>query len=134
MRRGYLNYSFDSEPEDLSNDIVETCRILKKGLYIIKVFSVDPLNNTLLLNACYISRKGNFKYYLCDQVDFLRVIDFTTAKHICVYSVLKIDDQQINDEYLNNNFTFYICFENYLDTSQLIICRKYYPDTIETIL
>lgn len=134
MRRGYLNYSFEAELENLSYDVIEACRILKKGLYIIEVFSKDLLNNILLSNACCIFQNGNFNYYLCEHVDFFHMINLADARHICIYSVLEIDKQQINIGYLKDNFTFYICFENYLNTSQLMVCRKYYSDGIETIL
>ena len=134
LRRGYLNYTFDSEPKDLSNDVIEICKKLKKGLYIVEVFSKDLLNNILLSNARYLCQSGNFSYYLCDQIEFCRMIDFANIKHICIYSILELTERQIDAKYLNNNFTFCVCFENYLNTSQLLVCRKYYSTRIAAIL
>jgi hypothetical protein len=134
FRKGFCEFSFESDPKDLSNDVIKVCSVLKKGALIIEVFSQDPLRDAVLLNAHIICHKGNMSYYLCDDIGFLYKIDFASAMHIGIYSVLDADEQKVDAKYLNENFTFFLCFENYLDTSRLTVCRKYYPNGLESDL
>lgn len=134
FRKGFCEFSFESDPTDLSTDVIKVCSALKKGTLIIEVFSQDPLRGTVLLNAHLICQKGNMSYYLCNDIVLLNKIDFTSAKHIGIYSVLDVDEQKVDAKYLNENFAFFICFENYLDTSRLTVCRKYYSNGVESAL
>lgn len=127
---GCTRYSFESEPEHLSNDVIEACRIYKAGIFIIEVFEKDPLIKSLSENAKRIDQHGNLVYYLCDDAEFLRAYKFETARHIRIYSLFLNDQQQITPRYLNDNFAFTICFENYMNVCELIIRRRYYPDGI----
>ena len=131
-RKGYLRYSFESEPSDLSTDVIDACEILAKGLLIIEVFSKDPLTDILNENTQFICQNGCFSYYLCEQIEFFHEIDFATARHISIYSVLDFEREKMGTKYLNNSFIFHICFGNYLETSHIIICLKYYANNSKT--
>lgn len=125
-RKGYLRYSFESEPSVLSNAVIYACEILSKGLLIIEVFSKDPITGILKANTQFICQNGCFSYYLCEQIEFFRRIDFASARYISIYSVLEFDREKASSKYLNNSFTFHICFGNSLETSHIMICRKHY--------
>ena len=127
-RKGYLQYSFESEPSNLSNDVISACEILAKGLLIIEVFSKDSLTSILNANTQFICQNGCFSYYLCGQIEFFHEIDFASARHISIYSVLDFDREKMGIKYLNNSFIFHICFGNSLETRHIIICRKYYDN------
>ena len=133
FKNRYLSYSFETGNGNLSNSVIEICNMLKKDFIVIEVFSKDTLNNILLLNSCFISQHGNFNYYVCNQIEFFNFISFIDVRHIGIYSIEELP-LQINNKYLENNYTFFICFENYLDTSHLKVCCKYYPDSIKTDL
>ena len=112
----------------MSNDVIDACEALAKGLLILEVFSKDPLNSVINANTQFICQNGCFSYYLCEQIEFFRKIDFTSARHISIYSVLDFDREKMSTKHLNNSFTFHICFGNYLETSHIVICRKYYTN------
>lgn len=126
----YLSYSFETGKGNLSNDVIEVCNMLKKDLIVIEVFSKDTLNDILLSNSLFISQYGNFNYYVCNQIEFFNFISFIDVRYIGIYSIEELP-LPINNKSLNNNYAFFICFENYLDTSHLRVCRKYYPDSMK---
>lgn len=133
LKNYYSNYCFTTENENLSDTVVEICNVLKSGVIVVEVFSKDPSNNTLRLNSIFLSQNGNFNYYICEQVEFLKFIDFFDTKHISIYSIQELP-KKITAKFLNNNFTFFICFENYFDTSHLKVHLEQYPDSIESFL
>ena len=126
LRKGYLEYSFEAISEELTNDVVFVCKSLKRGPFVIEVFEKDPLNNMICSNTKLISTYQNFCYYRCDDVDFLQVINFADIRHLCIYSIAEISDETIDVRFLRNHFAFCVCFENYLDTCQLLVSRKCY--------
>lgn len=133
LKKKYLRYRFETENEELSNNVIEICDKLKRGIIVVEVFLNDSLNDTLLLNSTFLSKNGNFNYYICKQTNFFKSINFFDVRHICIYSIEKLPEQ-INRKYLNNNSSFCICFENYFDTCHLEVYPKYYSNSIETYL
>lgn len=133
LKNYYSYYCFTIENENLSDTVAEICNVLKSGVIVVEVFSKDPLNNTLDLNSKFFSQNGNFNYYICEQTDFLKNINFFNAKHISIYSIEELPSK-ITTKFLNNNFTFLICFENYFDTSYLKVYIENYSDSIKVFL
>lgn len=133
LKNYYSYYCFTTENENLSDTVAEICNVLKSGVIVVEVFSKDPLNNTLDLNSKFFSQNGNFNYYICEQTDFLKNINFFNAKHIIIYSIEELPSK-ITTKFLNNNFTFFICFENYFDTSYLKVYIENYSDSIKVFL
>ena len=133
LKNFYSIYCFATENEKLSDTVTEICNVLKNGVIVVEVFSKDPLNNTLDLNSKFFSQNGNFNYYICEQTDFFKNINFFNAKYISIYSIEELPPK-ITTKFLNNNFTFFICFENYFDTSHLKVYLEQYSDSIENFL
>lgn len=134
FKKGYVRYSFLSSPSELSNDVMKVCKILSKGMYVVEIFSRDKLNDLAFKNVRYIGCKKNFRYYLLDDMNFLRDINIADMRYIGIYSISEIRDENTDPGFLMRDSAFCICFENYLDFGELLICKdKYTQDPIDLL-
>ena len=118
----------------LTNDVIELCTALKKGSYVVEIFSKDILNTYLIRNARHIFEESNFRYYVLDNIDFLRDISLADVRYLCLYATGNEHIPHINRKLLNDKSCFCACFENYLDTCEIVICKRFYTDEIHKLL
>ena len=65
-----------SDEKDLKNGVIKLCNYLKKGTFLIQLFSEDRLNQILSIYKNNCLNYNNFNYYKIDNLDFLNNVSF----------------------------------------------------------
>ena len=108
---------------------------LKKNLFLIQIFSADRLNE-ILRNREFLEYK-NFKYYFCDNLDFLYNLSFENLRFLNIYAVNEITNLTNTKQLkkIKKEFAFCFGFDNFLEYVKLIINYNYYSkQTIDMLL
>lgn len=130
LSKKYWRYTFESEQNELADDVVRLCSRLNRGFYIIEVFFKDTLNHTIFKNNQPIHSEHSMLYYLVDTMQFLCNLNVADLRHLCVYSVSQLNEERFDKQWLIDHYSFAACFENYLDTCEIIICKKHYTNEL----
>ena len=120
-----------SDENDLKNGVINLCDYLKKGTFLIEVFSEDILNEVLSRYSNYCLNSKNFNYYTIDNLEFISNLSFEGLRFLNIYSLNKsslIDLTQLKDA--QENYTFQLVFDNYLESVEIIINYSYYDKKI----
>ena len=130
LKRGFVRYTFESAPIDLVANVIAVCDNLNAGIFVIEVFSRDPLNESIFHNHENIGSEANLSFYQHYDVDFLNDLNLENVRHMCIYSVPTAFDIVGNRKWLAKHSKLMIIFDNYLETSELVICKDFYPSVI----
>lgn len=120
-----------SDENDLKNGVIKLCNYLKKGTYLIQVFLGDSLNTVLSTYSNNCLNYKNFNYYIIDNLNFLNNLSFEKLRFLNVYSLNQnnlIDIAQLKDA--QENYTFQLGFDNYLEYVEIIINYDYYDEKL----
>lgn len=120
-----------SDENDLKNGVIKLCNYLKKGTYLIQVFLGDSLNTVLSTYSHNCLNYKNFNYYIIDNLNFLNNLSFEKLRFLNVYSLNQnnlIDIAQLKDA--QENYTFQLGFDNYLEYVEIIINYDYYDEKL----
>ncbi len=125
-----------SDEKDLKNGVIKLCNYLKKGTFLIQLFSEDRLNQILSIYKNNCLNYNNFNYYKIDNLDFLNNVSFEKLRFLNIYSLNKnclIDIRQLKN--VHKNYTFQLSLDNYLEYAEIIIDYNCYDKkTIDSIL
>jgi len=116
-----------SDENDLKNGVIKLCHYLKKGTFLIQVFSGDNLNSVLSLYSNNRLNYKNFNYYTIDNLNFLNNLSFEGLRFLNIYAVNQnclIDMAKLKE--VQKNYTFQLGFDNYLEYIKIIINYNYY--------
>lgn len=116
-----------SDENDLKNGVIKLCNYLKKGPFLIRVFSGDNLNSILSLYSNSSLNYKNFTYYKIDDLNFLDNISFEGLRFLNIYAVNQnclIDMSKLKN--VQENYTFQLGFDNYLEYVEIVINYNYY--------
>lgn len=116
-----------SDENDLKNGVIKLCNYLKKGTFLIQVFSGDNLNSVLSLYSNNRLNYKNFNYYTIDNLNFLNNLSFEGLRFLNIYAVNQnslIDMAKLKD--VQENYTFQLGFDNYLEYVEIVINYNYY--------
>lgn len=130
LRRGYLKYTFESNPRNLVVDVVMVCNILNADRLIVEVFSKDPINESVFQNHEHFGSKVNLVYYQLHDVGFLDDLNLANVRHMCIYSVPTSFNAVINRKWLEKQSMFIMSFDNYLEVSELVVRKKFYSSKV----
>ena len=111
--------------------IIKLCNYLKKETFLVQVFSQDRLNEILsIYDNNYLNYK-NFNYYKIDNLKFLNNLSFEELRFLNIYSLnqnSRLDINRLKDA--QDNYTFQLGFDNYLEYVELIINYDYYDEEL----
>ena len=117
-----------SDENDLKNGVIKLCNYLKKGTFLIQVFSRDNLNSVLSLHSHNRLNYKNFNYYTIDNLNFLNNLSFDGLWFLNIYAVNQsylIDDMaKLKD--VQEKYAFQLGFDNYLEYVEIVINYNYY--------
>ena len=117
-----------SDENDLKNGVIKLCNYLKKGTFLIQVFSRDNLNSVLSLHSNNRLNYKNFNYYTIDNLNFLNNLSFDGLRFLNIYAVNQsylIDDMaKLKD--VQEKYAFQLGFDNYLEYVEIVINYNYY--------
>ena len=116
-----------SDENDLKNGVIKLCDYLKKGTFLIQVFSGDNLNSVLSLYSNNRLNYKNFNYYTIDNLNFLNNLSFEGLRFLNIYAINQnclIDMAKLKD--VQENYTFHLGFDNYLEYVEIVINYNYY--------
>lgn len=130
LKQGFIRYTFESDPIDLVANVIAVCSILNAGRFVIEVFSRDPLNESIFQNHEYIGSEANLTFYQHYDVDFLNDLDLENVRHMCIYSMPTSFDVMVNRKWLEKQSKLIISFDNYLEVSELVICKDFYSSKV----
>ncbi|MBS5853397.1 MAG: hypothetical protein KIC61_07220 [Staphylococcus sp.] len=120
-----------SGENDLKNGVIKLCNYLKKETFLVQVFSQDRLNEILsIYDNNYLNYK-NFNYYKIDNLKFLNNLSFEELRFLNIYSLnqnSRLDINRLKDA--QDNYTFQLGFDNYLEYVELIINYDYYDEEL----
>lgn len=120
-----------SGENDLKNGVTKLCNYLKKETFLVQVFSQDRLNEILsIYDNNYLNYK-NFNYYKIDNLKFLNNLSFEELRFLNIYSLnqnSRLDINRLKDA--QDNYTFQLGFDNYLEYVELIINYDYYDEEL----
>ena len=120
-----------SGENDLKNGVIKLCNYLKKETFLVQVFSQDRLNEILsIYDNNYLNYK-NFNYYKIDNLKFLNNLSFEEFRFLNIYSLnqnSRLDINRLKDA--QDNYTFQLGFDNYLEYVELIINYDYYDEEL----
>ncbi len=120
-----------SDENDLKNGVIKLCNYLKKETFLVQVFSQDRLNEILsIYDNNYLNYK-NFNYYKIDNLKFLNNLSFEELRFLNIYSLnqnSRLDINRLKDA--QDNYTFQLGFDNYLEYVELIINYDYYDEEL----
>lgn len=120
-----------SDENDLKNGVIKLCDYLKKETFLVSVLSQDRLNEILsIYDNNYLNCK-NFNYYKIDNLKFLNNLSFEELRFLNIYSLDQnsiIDLTHLKDA--QNNYTFQLGFDNYLEYVEIIINYGYYDEKL----
>ncbi len=95
------------------------------------MFSQDRLNEILsIYDNNYLNYK-NFNYYKIDNLKFLNNLSFEELRFLNIYSLnqnSRLDINRLKDA--QDNYTFQLGFDNYLEYVELIINYDYYDEEL----
>lgn len=95
------------------------------------MFSQDRLNGILsIYDNNYLNYK-NFNYYKIDNLKFLNNLVFKELRFLNIYSLnqnSRLDVTRLKDA--QDNYTFQLGFDNYLEYVELIINCDYYDEEL----
>ena len=116
------------DENDLKNGVIKLCNYLKNGTFLIQVFSKSRLNEIFNINKNNCINHKNFNYYNIDNLDFLNDIPFEKLRFLNIYSLNQncLVDNIWQLKNVFENYTFQLCFDNYLETVKIIIGYSYY--------
>lgn len=134
LHRGYLRFSFESSAHELSSDVVHACHILNEGAFIFGIFSNDDLNNSVFSNARKLFRYRSLNYYLIEDIGILHSINLANMRHVSIYATDQQNLDGIDYKCLINTSPFCMSFENYLETSELLVRKESYKSDFLTAL
>lgn len=121
-------------PVDCDNitmsDILDVCKSLNKGYLVIKVFSKEPINQTIVPYSVYTCCSGNFCLYVMDAVDSLFDINITTIRHICIYTIPKPFNSTQNILQMIEQSPFCFIDDNYMEVFEFNIFLQAYETDI----
>ena len=130
LKQGFIRYTFESDPIDLVANVIAVCSILNAGRFVIEVFSRDPLNESIFQNHEYIGSEANLIFYQHYDVDFLNDLDLENVRHMCIYSMPTSFDVMVNRKWLEKQSKLIMSFDNYLEVSELVICKDFYSSKV----
>ena len=120
-----------SDENDLKNGVIKLCNYLKKETFLVQVFSQDRLNEILsIYDNNYLNYK-NFNYYKIDNLKFLNNLSFEELRFLNIYSLnqnSRLDINRLKDA--QDNYTFQLGFDNFLEYVELIINYDYYDEEL----
>ena len=120
-----------SGENDLKNGVIKLCNYLNKETFLVQVFSQDRLNEILsIYDNNYLNYK-NFNYYKIDNLKFLNNLSFEELRFLNIYSLnqnSRLDINRLKDA--QDNYTFQLGFDNYLEYVELIINYDYYDEEL----
>ena len=126
------NYSIlYSDYEDIKVGAIKLCYNLKKGNFLIQVFTHDKLNDILSLYKNNYFNYKNFNYYLINNLDFLNDLSFEKIRFLNIYSINNKDVttyMQLKEAL--TDYTFKLGLDNYLDFAEVIINFEYYDKQV----
>ena len=121
-----------SDENDLKNGVIKLCNYLKKGTFLIQVFSRDNLNSVLSLHSNNRLNYKNFNYYTIDNLNFLNNLSFDGLRFLNIYAVNQsylIDDMaKLKD--VQEKYAFQLGFDNYLEYVEIVINYGYYDEKL----
>ena len=130
LKRGFIRYTFESDPIDLVANVIAVCNTLNAGKFVIEVFSKDPINESIFQNHEYIGIEANLTFYQHFDVDFLNDLNLENVRHMFIYSIPTSFDVMVNRKWLANQSKLIIILDNYLEVSELVICKDFYSSTV----
>ncbi len=114
-----FNIDYDNV-DDLKYGIINLCNLLKQDIFLIKVFSKDPLNEHFKNDCKKILNIQSFNIYLMDNVEILKQIDFSKIRLLNIYST--------KNKFMNRNLNemikycpFSVGLDNYLEYTKTSI-------------
>lgn len=116
-----------SDENDLKNGVIKLCNCLKKGTFLIQIFSGDNLNSVLSLYSNNRFNYKHFSYYTVDDLIFLNNLSFEGLRFLNIYAVNQnclIDMAKLKD--IQENYAFQLGFDNYLEYVEIVINYNYY--------
>lgn len=116
-----------SDGNYLKNGVIKLCEYLKKETFLVQVFSQDRLNEILSIYDNNCLNYKNFNYYKIDNLKFLNNLSFEELRLLNIYSLNQnsiIDVTHLKDA--QDNYTFQLGFDNYLEYVEIIINYGYY--------
>ena len=129
--------SFDlvyDDEEDLKFGIINLCRVLNKGMFLIQVFLGDSINELLKEVSTNVINDNNFNYYLVEKIDFLEQLSFDKIRFLNIYTTIK---RNINSNLQStiHSSPINLGLDNYLDYTKIIIdLSKYHKKIINSFL
>jgi len=130
----FLKYELNTDLISMSKTIVSICNLLNKGTYIIEVFEKDPINSQISARAQDSKKNKNFLYYFCNDLQFLTQTEFTKIRFFCICTADQINQKSLSHASLISNSSFSLCWDNYIETSELIVKKKEYSHSILKML
>lgn len=120
-----------SDENDLKNGVIKLCNYLKKETFLVQVFSQDRLNEILCIYDNNCLNYKNFNYYKIDNLKFLNDLSFEKLRFLNIYSLnqnSRLDVTRLKDA--QDNYTFQLGFDNYLEYVEIIINYGYYDEKL----
>lgn len=113
--------------QDLRCGIIDLCNLLKKDIFLIQIFSKDPLNDQLK-NVCNkILNFNNYNIYLIDNIEFLEQIDFLNLRFLNIYTIeSRVACGDVKE--LMKRRTFSLGVDNYFEDVKIEINLIKYDD------
>ncbi len=115
--------------QDLKYGIINLSNLLKKGAFVIRIFSNDPLNEYFKGKDKNMINFPDFNIYLVDEIEIIEQIDFSTLRFIEIYT---IENHFVNCEFdeMLKHYSFNLGLDNYLEYTKVIIDLSKYDDDI----
>ena len=128
FKRKCFNIEYD-DIKDLKLGVVSLCELLKKDVFLIQIFTGDPLNEEFREKNDNLFKYENFNVYLIKNLEAVKRLNFENIRFLNIYG---IDNRFVTDEFneMIKCSSFYLKFDNYFDYTKAIIDFSKYDDWI----
>lgn len=112
--------------------MLKLCDHLKKKRCLIQIFEGDKSNKKLSNYTNKVLKHKNFNYYLIDNYKFLQELSFESLRFLNIYSINKnVNSINLKSlEEIEEDYTFQLSFENYLECVEITINYNHYDKQI----